>query len=399
MKNRMKIMLAVLTVGVAGGIIVYNITSTGQKQVTQFERPDYGQADAVHEVDAIVGESRYSVEIEVPARRIPDDKLQEYFDLAYEYVADNLKGENESLDNVTQNLNMIDRIEQYGMTVEYYTDNYDLINCFGEVNTSFAGKDGTDVVIQIEIQYRDVSQMYAAKARVFPVEESASEKLTNEIHNDITEQNPDSSVVELPEVVDGSSVKYYEPQAGYAAALVFAGIFAAVAVYYIKKVKPRKIMKSKENQMDMDYSDIVSQLSLLMGAGMSGAGAFSRIASDYADARRQNKTDVRYAYEEIVAASNRIATGVSESDAYAAFGRACRTHSYVKLGNLMSQNVRKGGEYFMQMLREEVGEAFAQRKALACKRGEEAGTKLLLPMIMMLGIVLIIIVVPAFMSF
>jgi len=65
----------------------------------------------------------------------------------------------------------------------------------------------------------------------------------------------------------------------------------------------------------------------------------------------------------------------------------------------MSQNVRKGGEYFMQMLREEVGEAFAQRKALARKRGEEAGTKLLLPMIMMLGIVLIIIVVPAFMSF
>lgn len=58
-----------------------------------------------------------------------------------------------------------------------------------------------------------------------------------------------------------------------------------------------------------------------------------------------------------------------------------------------------GGEYFMQMLREEVGEAFAQRKALARKRGEEAGTKLLLPMIMMLGIVLIIIVVPAFMSF
>ena len=97
----------------------------------------------------------------------------------------------------------------------------------------------------------------------------------------------------------------------------------------------------------------------------------------------------------MVTASNRIAMGVSESDAYAAFGRACRTHAYIKLGNLMSQNVRKGGEYFMQMLREEVGEAFAQRR----KRGEEAGTKLLLPMIMMLGIVLIIIVVPAFMSF
>jgi len=43
--------------------------------------------------------------------------------------------------------------------------------------------------------------------------------------------------------------------------------------------------------------------------------------------------------------------------------------------------------------------AFELRKNLAKKLGEEAGTKLLLPLFMMLGVVMVMIVVPAFLSF
>lgn len=42
--------------------------------------------------------------------------------------------------------------------------------------------------------------------------------------------------------------------------------------------------------------------------------------------------------------------------------------------------------------------AFEQRKNLAKKLGEEAGTKLLLPLFLMLGVVMIMIVVPAFLA-
>ena len=43
--------------------------------------------------------------------------------------------------------------------------------------------------------------------------------------------------------------------------------------------------------------------------------------------------------------------------------------------------------------------AFEQRKNLAKKLGEEAGTKLLLPLFLMLGVVMIMMVVPAFLAF
>ena len=41
---------------------------------------------------------------------------------------------------------------------------------------------------------------------------------------------------------------------------------------------------------------------------------------------------------------------------------------------------------------------FEDRKARAKRKGEETGTKLLVPMIMMLAVVLVIVIVPAFWS-
>lgn len=44
-------------------------------------------------------------------------------------------------------------------------------------------------------------------------------------------------------------------------------------------------------------------------------------------------------------------------------------------------------------------EAFEQRKHQARRLGEEAGTKLLLPLFMMLSVVMVVIAVPALMEF
>ena len=52
----------------------------------------------------------------------------------------------------------------------------------------------------------------------------------------------------------------------------------------------------------------------------------------------------------------------------------------------------------MQLLEQEVSDAFEERKNLAKKSGEEAGTKMLFPMMMMFGIIIVIIMVPAFLS-
>lgn len=93
-----------------------------------------------------------------------------------------------------------------------------------------------------------------------------------------------------------------------------------------------------------------------------------------------------------------IKNGCLEGKAYVDFGKRCGTHSYVKLGNLLEQNIRKGTKGLRDILTAEVSEAFEERKVLAKKKGNEAGTKLLLPMGIMLVISMVIIIVPAFLS-
>ena len=72
---------------------------------------------------------------------------------------------------------------------------------------------------------------------------------------------------------------------------------------------------------------------------------------------------------------------------------------YKKLVSLITQNIQKGQQEFIIMLENEVNEAFTERKMHAKKIGEEASTKLLLPMMIMLFIVIAILIIPAVFTF
>ena len=91
-------------------------------------------------------------------------------------------------------------------------------------------------------------------------------------------------------------------------------------------------------------------------------------------------------------------SGVTESQSYENLGRRCDIQVYIRFGALLSQNLRKGTKGLSQLLKLESMQAFEERKARAKRLGEEAGTKLLLPMFLMLAIVLVIVIVPAFLS-
>ena len=64
----------------------------------------------------------------------------------------------------------------------------------------------------------------------------------------------------------------------------------------------------------------------------------------------------------------------------------------------MSQNLRKGTKGLTELLKLESIQAFEERKAQAKRLGEEAGTKLLLPLFLVLAVVLVIVIVPAFLT-
>ena len=73
--------------------------------------------------------------------------------------------------------------------------------------------------------------------------------------------------------------------------------------------------------------------------------------------------------------------------------------AYGKTKVLKNINFNINSGELIALLHHEAAGAFEVRKNSARKMGEEAGTKLLFPMIMSLGVVIIILIVPAWMTF
>lgn len=130
---------------------------------------------------------------------------------------------------------------------------------------------------------------------------------------------------------------------------------------------------------------------------MSVRRAFQKAAMDY-----KNKKEIlgcRYAYEELLQSSYEMENGISEGEAYLRFGQRCNEVRYKTLATLLVQNLKKGNQGLVQMLEQESVTAWEDRKRKAKVLGEAAATKLLVPMVLMLLVVIAILLIPACLSF
>jgi hypothetical protein len=151
--------------------------------------------------------------------------------------------------------------------------------------------------------------------------------------------------------------------------------------------------------MLLDYSDVVSKLLILLGSGMTLKQSWNRISAQYLDKRQKKEIAQHYVYEEMLITNHAICDGESEHKAYQKFGERTGLGAYQRLMRILLQNMQTGSRGICQLLEQESQSALEERKALARKLGEEAGTKMLLPLMLMLGIVIAIIMVPAMLSF
>ena len=90
---------------------------------------------------------------------------------------------------------------------------------------------------------------------------------------------------------------------------------------------------------------------------------------------------------------------MSQAQALRELGSSIQLPCYQKLSVLLSQSLLRGTRDLLSRLEEEETEAFSERKETARRKGEEASTKLLMPMILMLIVILTLLMVPAFLSF
>lgn len=372
--------------------------SAEDMSVADLKRPSYGEEPVTVPVNIWVEEDSLALDaaIELFPPQYDINQAENYVEEVKKKIPDCIIGRNASFDSVESNLNLINEIPGYPVSIKWYSDNYELVDSYGNVNPC---KEEGVARLTAVITCCDYSSEYFVEVNVPPRQVDDAQRLLSDIQEQVEQaQNGGEEYVTLPAVVDGKSITYTRLKDHEQSLIIpLLGLAAAGAVI-AGDFKQKKNAKEKRlKQMQYDYSEVVSKLTLLIGAGMTVRKAWERIVLDYKLQKKEK--GIRSIYEEMAESYNQLKAGIPENVVYERFGQRCGLKEYLKFSSLICQNLKKGTRDLVSLLELEAADAFENRKNLARKYGEEAGTKLLVPMVLMLVIVMVVIMVPAMMSF
>lgn len=400
---------AAVLLAVFGILVTVTDYRTSKTELTKgLPRNEYGEGVRTEEltVEEEGKGTTGTIRAEVSERVHTQKEIKEVFDQCIQKMDAWILGENESPDRVESDLKLITEIPGEAIEVSWELDRYDVMNISGEldkktIQEKSAGGDGILVTLRAVLTYRERQSdqaLYECRVRVCPETLKGPDGFMKKLQKKIEENDEDTKTepaLMLPGTIDGQKVHYYPVMDKRGMVLLGMAALLPVLIFALDRQNKEKAAQERQRQLMLDYPEIVNKLTLLLEAGMTVKRAWRKIAED---ACKRGDRQIRPAYEEMRYTCREMESGVMESESYERFGRRCGLQEYIRLGALLSQNLRKGTKGLNALLRAEAAQAFEERKARAKRLGEEAGTKLLLPMFLMLAVVLVIVVVPAFLS-
>ena len=411
--RKIGIFLMILTSGIVLAAvcgIIFQITSE-ETVIQELERPGYGEGDRTEylQVQMEGEEARREIEVQVREQTYTDAEKQALLDAALEELEEILPGENESLDEVRCDLVLPEKLQEGAVAVRWVTVPYGVVDTNGRL-TGADDDNGTLIELQATLSCGGKEAVYTVCAMVFPPLASEEEKIQKQIQEEAQKadlRDSHEEVLQLPEEVDGKKLIWSKEKQNPFLSVLLLSVVIAVCVFIQMDQEVHKKAEARKQQLLLDYPDLMWKMTMLLGAGLGIRGTFMRISDEYLRERSVEKPSgrgrkscgMRYVYEEVTYTCMEMQSGIAEAQAYERFGKRCQLPEYIRLGTVLSQNLKKGSKGLTAMLETEAEASLTDRRNQAKKIGEQAGTKLLLPMILMLGVVLAILMVPAFLSF
>lgn len=312
-------------------------------------------------------------------------------------------GDNPSLEEVRLPLKLISELPEYGVDLSWRSGSPDLLGSDGQIHGEGVPEQGEQAVLFVPLTDGNWPREYEIPVRIKPPLMTPVQRAAKDLEEQIKEMEQDSryeSAFSLPQFQEGNRLSYDIPGGlPPILSLTALGLAGAFLITLKETVDLKKQEERRRQQMLLDYSEVLSRLIIFLGAGMSIRSAWERIAVDYRRSVEHGVHQKRYIYEEMVLTESQLKSGVSESQAFYEFGSRCGLQPYMKLAALLEQSRKNGARSLRERLRLEMADAFEQRKHQARRLGEEAGTRLLIPLFLLLAVVMVMIAVPAWLAF
>ncbi|MGN0298172.1 MAG: hypothetical protein ACI4C1_03130 [Lachnospiraceae bacterium] len=360
-------------------------------------RPEFQEGSSKVEVQVDYGEQTEKITVNIEEQKPDEEQVQVLLDDAFQNLCSEILNENSSFDEVRGNLDLPTE-DSAGVKAVWKSLSPEWINDRGQIVAETIPESGVVATMEVTLSYQTQKAIYQLSMQLFP-EEKNWNWLQKQIENSILAQNEsEGEVIILPEEIEGITLQW-SPVSDYTWQIVAVLLPILAGMLFVLQSKQlEEVYKKRTEQMNRDYCHIVTVMAMLLSGGMTVRGAWRQVVVNY-ETDREKGYEMKYAYEEMKLTLMQLGNGVSESQAYHQFGQRCKSYRYMRFSHLLEQGLKQGSLNMENLLEEEAMRALEERKNEALKKGEMLETTMLIPMFFMLGIVLVVLMVPAFMSF
>lgn len=359
-------------------------------------RRELGKGSYVEELELKSDVYQGTVEIEIEEKQPTKNEAKKLLEKAKKEIDATFLGENKALEQVMSDVILQDAYQDGMVAAEWSFDDYTYIGTDGVIKENELDEpelvEATAVLTCGEYQ-----QIYRFSMQLCPCSVETEKGLRREIQKKIRQQPLEKSEITLPSDIAGIPLQWKKTGNMDGAVLSILGIVVCFLLPYGQKLEEQKQKKIILEKRKKDYPMLVEELSLFLAAGVTFTEAARKMTENY-ERRKKQTGKVQEGYELWKKLSYEMRDGVREADAIMRFGKESGRKEYKKLALLLEQNRRQGSQHMIQQLEQENLIAFEMRKNQVKREGEEASVKLLFPMMGMLGIVIVILILPAMMT-
>lgn len=400
--KKLGLVLALLLAG-TGIAVAVRVQMQGMSRLAEggmVRRGDYSQEEELLVLEAEIGQTaNCEVQITMAVQELSYEEAAELEKEFWQEMLRKLPGKNASLMEVREDLECAEQLEGYPFRAEWSSSHPEILSQTGVVE-ALSDEEGQLVVLSALVRYLDWEWLHETTVQVKPPLRTEEELLRLELEQFLTDaelESREEQQWQLPSHWKGENISWKEKREDNSL-LFWAAVVAAGAGIYIFMDRDlhEKLEERKRNMLEI-YPLILNKLVLYLGAGMTIRSAYQKIAGDYQRAAEEGRTR-HPAYEEMVYTCREMQNGMAEGAAYERFGQRVGLQEYIRLSALLNQNLKKGSTVLLARLREEAGNALKEQENYRKKAGEEAAAKLLVPMMLLLGMVMVLVMIPAFSS-
>lgn len=392
----------------AGCIVISGVAAAvwlkGRMEVREpirvLERNPPGGGDEEFQMELRTEMGNFPVNFRLAERSYREDEMEAVFEQGVQWLEDIWLGENTSAQAVTDNLCFPTRIDELGLEIHWETENYRWIHTDGTLTEEARETAPLDTTVRAVLSYGDAEHIVDYPVRIVTPEKdekTAFRDSITEVLDNLQAEQRTASELALPERIGEVSLSWHDRQNPIWSKILIFGNICMVLLYFQQEERKLERVKAREEGLRRDYPEIVYRLVLLIGSGMTVRAAWEKVIIDY-QKWRERTGESRWGYEEMEMALREMNYGIPELKAYESFGKRCGTQGYIRLSSLLIQQVKRGARGMNSLLAQEVGEAEVLRRENARKSAEEAGTRLILPMILLMTVVFAVLMIPAFLS-